>query len=89
MAIAKVEFRLCLHNVTPEGEEVIFPYAGKWYKVKAKDMPDEYNKLRMLKLWLEQGKLFNCQLNIDLSKPAIISIDLDIAEEIHESYPIG
>jgi len=88
MATAKIEFRICQHNVTPEGEEVIFSYNGKWYRIKAEDMPATYHELRKLKLWLEEGKLFDSLAYVDLSKPAIVEVDLDKAEEIAESYPL-
>jgi len=86
--IVEVEYRLCQYNKTEEGDEVIFPYNGKWYRIKVEDMPSEYLKYRMLELWITQNVQFDVELNIDLSKPCVVRIDLSKAEEIPESYPI-
>jgi len=89
MAVVDVEFSMCQYNSAPDGDEVIFPYNGKWYRIKAEDMPSEYFKYRMLKLWLDNGQCFDIVLDVDLSKPCTIKVDLDKAEEIPESYPLG
>ena len=86
--IVKIPFRVIQHNVTPQGEEIVFPYNGKWYRCSIDNAPADYFKLRKLMLWLLYGKTFDESVTVDLNAPAEIEIDLSVCEEIHETYPL-
>ena len=87
--MVKVPFRVIQHNVTPAGEEIVFPYEGKWYRCDIANVPEEYHKLRKLMLWLLYGKTFDETVTVDLSLNAEVDIDLALCEEISENYPLG
>lgn len=88
MTLVKIPFRVIQHNVTPNGEEIVFPYNGKWYRCNIANVPEEYHKLRKLMLWLTEGKTFDESVTVDLSVNAEVEIDLSLCEEIPETYPL-
>jgi len=88
MVLVKIPFRIIQHNVTPAGEEIVFPYNGKWYRCDINNVPEKYHTLRKLYLWLTQGKTFDESVALILSNPAEIEIDLDLCEKIPETYPL-
>ncbi|RLG98616.1 hypothetical protein DRO29_00505 [Candidatus Bathyarchaeota archaeon] len=88
MALVKIPFRVIQHNVTPNGEEIVFPYNGKWYRCDIANAPKQYFTLRKLYLWLTEGKTFDESITVDLSLESVVEIDLDVCEEIPETYPL-
>jgi len=86
--IVEIPFWVILYNVTHEGEEIVFPYNNKWYRCDISKVPQDFFKLRQLKLWLEGQYTSNESLQVDLSKKPYIKIDIEECEEIPESYPL-
>jgi len=83
-----IPFRVIQHNITPEGEEIVFPYGDRWYRCPISKVPEKYFKLRDVYLWIEEGKTVNRIVRLNLNVPPIVEIDLEECEEITETYPI-
>jgi len=83
-----IPFWVIQYNVTNEGEELIFPYNNKFYRLPIHKAPYEFWKYRKLLLWLTEGKTVDEEITVKLSEKPLVWIELDECEEIPESYPL-
>jgi len=86
--MVEIPFHRILVNSGREGLEIVFPYMGKWYRMKWEDVPEKFKILYVARLklmgvtlpsYLKQYE--RVQVNVEELN---ITLDLTKAEEVKE-----